>query len=118
MNHKTLNALFWIFTLLPFLIAILLLFVLPETIPTHWTDTSQEPDGYGSKYTLLLIPVLFSASSFTVKIITRFTEKVKGKENTKSDQIIYQYFPLLISFFMFGVSLWLFWLVVSTSLFA
>ena len=121
MNRNVLNILFWVFTLLPFLIAIGLLFVLPETVsdtvPMYWT-LEQGAEGYNSKYLILLIPVLFAVSSIMTKIIMSIIEESTWKGNTKSDELIIQYFSLFTSFVLFGVSIGLFWLIASTSIVA
>jgi Protein of unknown function (DUF1648). len=118
MNYKTLSILFWIFTLLPLLIAIILLFFLPETIPIHWTDPSQEPDGYGSKYIILLLPVVFFVIFFVLKQILRLYEEMDWKEKPENVIAFIQFLLLLISFCMFCVNLQFYWSVVSISLFS
>ena len=118
MNQTSLSTLFWIFTLLPFLIAVGLLFILPETVsdavPMYWT-LDHESKGYTSKYLILLIPVLFAISSIMTRIIMDIIEESTWKGNTKSDELIIQYFSLTTSFVLFSVSLGLFWLIESTS---
>ena len=116
MNQKTLDALFWIFTLLPFLIALFLLFILPETIPIHWTR--QGPSEYGSKNFIVFITMLFVIGSIMEKQIMRFFEEEVGLGNTKTGQIIVRYCPLFMAFILFGASLWIFWLVTSATLFS
>jgi Protein of unknown function (DUF1648). len=133
LNNKTLNNLFWVFNLLPFFIAIILLFILPETVPIHWTDTSQEPDGYGSKYIILLLPILFSIFSiisfFMLKIIMpimeedmwEHTKKIRWPNLYKSEKILVQCFPFFIFFIiflLFCAVLHSLWSIASTSLFA
>ena len=39
---------------------ILGLLFLPDTIPIHWSGGSTGPDGYGSKFLLIVIPFIFS----------------------------------------------------------
>ena len=120
MNQKILDILFWVFTLLPFLIAIILILFLPqtvpETVPMHWT-LDHEANGYGSKYLILLIPVLFAISSIMMIIIMGIIEDSTWQGNTLIDQIIIQYLPLFTSFILFCVSIGLFWSIASASLF-
>ena len=113
MKGKMLNISFWIFALLPFLIAIILLLILPETVPIHWTSIRQGPDRYGSKLIVLIIPALFFMISFGSKIVMKFVENGIWEGNTIKDRTVARYTPAIASFTLFGVSLWLFWLIAS-----
>jgi len=41
-------------------VLILGLLFLPDNIPIHWSGGSTVPDGYGSKFLLIIIPFMFS----------------------------------------------------------
>ena len=47
----------WIVALIMLIVAIVGILIMPDTIPTHF-GPSGEPDGWGSKYTVLLYPAI------------------------------------------------------------
>lgn len=55
--HKMMEIFSWVILLISFLIAIYGIFVLPDTIATHY-NMRGEVDGYGSPAILLLMPIL------------------------------------------------------------
>ena len=58
------------------MILLLAILILPDTIPAHWSGTSG-PDRYGSKYELVIIPLLFSVLALG---LTALSSVVKGEE--------------------------------------
>jgi len=63
----------FILILVPFLYLGIIWSSLPQEVPIHWNALG-EIDGYGSKYTLLLLPILMPGLTYlTFALIQRFT---------------------------------------------
>ena len=60
----------WILCILALLSTVFMLFILPDTVPTHY-NIKGEPDGFGSKYELLMFPVLLIVCSFAMDPLTK-----------------------------------------------
>ena len=73
----------WILCILTLLSTILMLFVLPDTIPVHF-NINGEPDRLGSKYELLLMPIVLIACALSIDPLTKsYRKKSENTDNEK-----------------------------------
>lgn len=84
----------WIVVVLAVVIAIVGIFLMPDTIPTHF-GPSGEPDAWGSKYTVLLYPAILIVVTLLAVPMIKFDPK---KEN-------YERFSKYYYYFFFGFAL-------------
>ncbi len=73
----------WILCILTVLSTVLMLFILPDTVPVHF-DINGEPDRLGSKYELLLMPVVLIACALTIEPLKN--SYCKKAENTEDEK--------------------------------
>ena len=73
----------WILCILTVLSTVLMLFVLPDTVPVHF-DISGAADRWGSKYELLILPVVLIACAFILDPMAKsYRKKAEMTENEK-----------------------------------
>ena len=80
MKKKIFDIVLWIITL--FFIGGV--FLMPETVPTHW-DINWQVDGYGSRYYLIILalfPILVHYGMFFAKKIDPRTKNIERREKT------------------------------------
>lgn len=77
---KLLKSILCIFTVLS---TVIMLFVLPDTVPVHF-DITGAPDRWGSKFELLILPLVLIASAFSIEPMVRsYYKKADKTENEK-----------------------------------
>jgi len=54
-SRKAVQIIYWTFALMPLLVALVLVWLLPEEIPVH-ADSSWQITRYGSRFEIFLIP--------------------------------------------------------------
>ena len=74
----------WILGALTLVPTIIMLFVFPDTIPVHF-DINGVVDRWGSKYEMLILPVLAIVSAVMFEILTKFYRK-KSDESDNEKQ--------------------------------
>lgn len=74
----------WILALLTLASTIVMLFIFPDTIPVHF-DINGVADRWGSKYEMLILPVLAIVSAVMFEILTKFYRK-KSDESDNEKQ--------------------------------
>ena len=84
----------WIVVVLAVVIAIVGIFLMPDTIPTHF-GPSGEPDAWGSKYTVLLYPAILIVVTLLAVPMIKFDPKMEN----------YERFSKYYSYFFFGFAL-------------
>ena len=72
---KLLKSILCIFTVLS---TVIMLFVLPDTVPVHF-DITGAPDRWGSKFELLILPLVLIASAFSIEPMVRSYYKKADK---------------------------------------
>ena len=73
----------WILCILTVLSTVFMLFILPDTVPVHF-DISGTPDRWGSKFELLLLPVVLIACAFVLDPIAKsYRKKAEETDNEK-----------------------------------
>lgn len=72
--HKTKYNIMWITMVLPFIIVMTSIIFLPDQIPMHY-NFGGEIDRYGSKYELLILPILCFAAGLIFYFSARYTDK-------------------------------------------
>ena len=73
----------WILCILTLLSTILMLFVLPDTVPVHF-NINGEPDRLGSKYELLLMPIVLIVCALSIDPLTKsYRKKSENTDNEK-----------------------------------
>ncbi len=73
----------WILCILTVLSTVLMLFVLPDTVPVHF-DISGAADRWGSKYELLILPLVLIACAFILDPMAKsYRKKAEITENEK-----------------------------------
>ena len=73
----------WIICILTVLSTVFMLFILPDTVPVHF-DISGAPDRWGSKFELLLLPVVLIACAFVLDPIAKsYRKKAEETDNEK-----------------------------------
>ena len=63
---------YYVLTFLPLILSVIALFVLPGEIPAHF-NSSGEITRWGSKYEILICPVLILLFSFVLSLVYRLT---------------------------------------------
>ena len=84
----------WIVVVLAVVIAIVGIFLMPDTIPTHF-GPSGEPDAWGSKYTVLLYPAILIVVTLLAVPMIKFDPKMEN----------YERFSKYYYYFFFGFAL-------------
>ena len=73
----------WSLCILTVLATIVALFVLPDSVPVHF-DISGTPDRWGSKYELLILPVVLIGCAYIIDPIAKsYLKKAEDTENEK-----------------------------------
>lgn len=73
----------WILCIITVLSTILMLFVLPETVPVHF-DINGMADRWGSKFELLILPVVLIACAFSMEPLKN--SYINKAKNTKDEK--------------------------------
>ena len=84
----------WIVVVIAVVIAIVGIFLMPDTIPTHF-GPSGEPDAWGSKYTVLLYPAILIVVTLLAVPMIKFDPKMEN----------YERFSKYYYYFFFGFAL-------------
>ena len=85
---KTKRLISWIFACVPLIITIIVLPVLPDKIPAHY-GADGNVDRFGSKYELLILPVLTIAMGFLWILMERFVLKYDKQKDGQSTKILF-----------------------------
>ena len=73
----------WILCILTVLSTVFMLFILPETVPVHF-DIAGNADRWGSKFELLILPVVLIACAFTLDPLAKsYRKKAEVSEDEK-----------------------------------
>lgn len=80
----------WITLFATWISAVYAFVVLPETIPTHFNMTG-EPDGYGSKISLMLIPLISTVVFVGMTLINRKPEIFNYPVKITAENAAFQY---------------------------
>ncbi len=75
----------WILALLTLASTIVMLFIFPDTIPVHF-DINGIADRWGSKYEMLILPVLAIVSAVMFEILTKFYRKKSDESNNEKQK--------------------------------
>ncbi|MDR0936753.1 MAG: SdpI family protein [Oscillospiraceae bacterium] len=78
---KTKRLIAWLLACAPLIITAIVLPVLPDSVPAHY-GFSGEVDRYGSKYEMLILPII----TFLYQIFWIFMEKIGAKDREKGEQ--------------------------------
>ena len=73
-KNKVIKAAMWIISIISLIGTGIALKYLPDTVPTHY-DSSWKVDGYGSKYTMLVFPVIIILMSLFWTLLMGYYEK-------------------------------------------
>lgn len=76
----------WILALLTLALTIIMLFVFPDTIPVHF-DINGMADRWGSKYEMLILPIIMLLSVIMFEYITRFYRKKADKSDNEKQKV-------------------------------
>ena len=79
----------WIICILTVLSTVFMLFILPDTVPVHF-DISGAPDRWGSKFELLILPVVLIACAFTLDPMAKSYRKKAdqtGNDKEKAEHL-------------------------------
>ena len=73
----------WILCILTVLSTVIMLFILPKTVPVHF-DINGVADRWGSKFELLLLPVILIVCAFSIDpLLKSYRKKAEKTENEK-----------------------------------
>lgn len=73
----------WILCILTVLSTVLMLFILPDTVPVHF-DINGNVDRWGSKLELLILPVVLIACAYTMDpMVNSYLKKAEETDNEK-----------------------------------
>ena len=73
----------WIICILTVLSTVFMLFILPDTVPVHF-DISGAPDRWGSKFELLILPVVLIVCALTINpMVKSYLKKAEESEDDK-----------------------------------
>ena len=74
----------WILCILTLLSTVLMLFVLPDSVPMHF-NIYGEPDRDGSKYELFLMPIVLIACALSIDpLVNSYRKKAQNSEDEKA----------------------------------
>lgn len=94
---------------IPFIYLAMVWPTLPETVPTHF-NVRGEADGFGSKNTLLWLPLLLMLPTF---LIMEFAPKIDPKQKLGKMGLNYQKFKIVLLVFLAALSLLIIHLAAS-----
>ncbi len=89
-TERRLDIASWLFVALSFAIVLGCYSDLPETIPTHF-DGAGNVDGYGSKYTVFLLPVLSFAIVAGLVFLTRIPHRFNYLTTITPENAAFEY---------------------------
>lgn len=118
--ERWLDVTSWLFVALAFAIALSNYSGLPDSIPTHF-DAAGNVDGYGSKNTIFLLPVLSFLIIGLTSILSRFPHRFNylttiTPENAATEYLKMRKILRIINVFISLMMLWLTWSVVQSAL--
>jgi uncharacterized membrane protein len=90
--------------LLPAVYAATLYRSLPAIIPTHF-DLAGNPDGYGSKNTIWLLPMVLGLASATVYLLVRNLPRIAPKKAAGNNPELFKKLSVVMVCFMCAISL-------------
>lgn len=76
----------WIITF----VFVALIFIMPDTIPTHW-DSQWNVDSYGSRYTLLILALLPLVMHYGMLLMLKIDPRHKNLEKRQATYNIFRY---------------------------
>ena len=105
----------WILCVITVLSTIIMLFILPDTVPLHY-DISGAADRWGSKIELLLMPAVLIACAFSVDPFTKMYQKKAEEANDEKQKAehlsnvkvfrVTSVFIMFLFFFMNSITLY------------
>lgn len=103
--ENTKNSPLWLLAIMviPFIYLGFVWSDIPETVATHF-DYKGNADGFGSKQTLIYLPLLLMVPTF---LILQFAPKLDPKKKMKAMGSNYQKFQVVMMTFLAGISLFL-----------
>lgn len=100
---KTKKVLLWVFTFLPLIVTLIVLPVLPDTIPAHF-GLGGEVDRWGSKYEALITPLITIASITFMDFIGRYAKKESN--SAAQNEKVLAVTNFVIAFMFNGLTYW------------
>ncbi len=100
-KHKAIQIIYWTLAAMPLLVASVLVWLLPETIPAH-ADSNWRITRYGSRFEIFLIPIaiilILAAFRFFFDLLKR------GGATAKGSRLFYFFYLLTaLCFSVFGI---------------
>ena len=86
MKKRVFDILVWVATL----IFVAIIFIMPDTIPTHW-DSQWNVDSYGSRYTLLILALLPLAIHYGMLLTLKIDPRHQNLEKRQATYNIFRY---------------------------
>ncbi|MEI9959027.1 MAG: SdpI family protein [Ferruginibacter sp.] len=114
MKKKTVVFICLIIALLP---AAYLLYIwnsLPAVVPTHW-GASSEPNAYGSKNTLIMLPAIFSGITILIVLLILNLDKIDPKKGKNMPPTLINKLSISLSLFMAAIALYILYITQSKS---
>lgn len=112
MSRKTYSILIAIAILLfPFGYALYLYPTLPEIIPTHF-NIKGEADGYGSRGTIFLLPLIMGITGFMVYLLLTNIKFIDPKRYQEVDDTVFKNFAIGMVVFLSSLSLAILYMIV------
>ncbi len=109
---KTKNVLLWILAFLPIVVTLIVLPMFPDTIPTHY-GFDGTANRWGSKYEMLIIPVIMIAFVALMLFIGKYANK--QKDYTPTNQKILVVTNYIVALVFNGLSYWFLYLAYTNT---
>jgi len=87
---------------------------LPAVVPTHWGVSSQ-PDAYGSKNTLVILPAIFSGITILIVLLILNLDKIDPKKGKNMPPSLTNKLAISLSFFMAAISIYILYITQNKS---
>ncbi|RDY26280.1 DUF1648 domain-containing protein [Romboutsia weinsteinii] len=101
--YKKIGKLYWFLSILPIIITLMVLPYLPGQTPVHY-GLGGSVDRYGSKYEILIIPLLCIITAFLIPYLSKRDDKydINSKSNKKVNNFIFLLMNILNLFFLYN----------------
>ena len=76
----------WIICILTILSTVFMLFILPDTVPVHF-DINGTADRWGSKFELLILPVVLIACAFILDPMAKSYRKKAAEADNEKEKV-------------------------------
>jgi len=112
MNKRTVFIICLLIALVPGIYLATIWNSLPAIVPTHW-GVGKQPDDWGSKNTLIIMPVLFGGMTLLISLLMLNLDKIDPKKGKHIPAALRNKLALSLSVFMAAISFYIIYITQS-----